>query len=308
VAAPSVRVHRWRGEAAVTLGAGELEATFLPEVGMVGAALRWRGLDLVAFPGGPRATRAHHTNGLPLLHPWANRLAARRYVAAGHPVDLRRLDLHTDSNGLPMHGTMLGRPGWEIVALDAGRRSARLQATFDYGADPDALAAFPFPHVITVDAGLEARQLAVTTTIRPTSGPVPIAFGWHDYFQVPGRRSTWQLRLPARDRLALDRRMIPTGAEQRERAGDERIGDRIVDQGYALGDDRRFALAGRGVHIDVEFDAGYSFGQVWIPPGRTFACIEPMTAPANALRTGDHAIATPDEPYSASYAVRPRAI
>jgi galactose mutarotase-like enzyme len=102
--------------------------------------------------------------------------------------------------------------------------------------------------------------------------------------------------------------MIPTGAEERERAEDEPIGDRTVDQGYALADDRRFALAGRGVHIDVELDAGYSFGQVWIPPGRTFACIEPMTAPTNALRTGDHATATPEEPYSATYALRPRTI
>ncbi len=149
-------------------------------------------------------------------------------------------------------------------------------------------------------------RLAVTTTIRATTGPVPVAFGWHDYFQLPGPRAAWRLRLPAREHLAVDRRMIPTGVEQLERAEDEPIGDRTFDDGYALGPDRRFALTGRGVHIDVELDAGYSFGQIWVPPGRTFACLEPMTAPANALRTGDHATATPEEPYSATFVVRPR--
>ena len=50
---------------------------------MVGAALGWRDHDLVALRGGVRTVATRHTSGLPLLHPWANRLARRRYVAAG---------------------------------------------------------------------------------------------------------------------------------------------------------------------------------------------------------------------------------
>src|SRR4029079_16829169 len=88
VALPAVRVHRWRGAAAVTLAAGAVEATFLPELGMTGVSLRWQGQEMVAVPGGPSALRGSHTAGLPLLHPWANRLAGRRYVAAGTAVDL----------------------------------------------------------------------------------------------------------------------------------------------------------------------------------------------------------------------------
>ena len=71
--------------------------------------------ELVVLRGRcPGRRPAGHTGGLPLLHPWANRLARRRYVAAGVAVDLRGLDLPTDDNGLPMHGTMVGRPGWEV--------------------------------------------------------------------------------------------------------------------------------------------------------------------------------------------------
>jgi galactose mutarotase-like enzyme len=305
VAGPTVRVQRWRGAAAVTLGAGDVEATFLPELGMVGASLRWRGHELVAFPGGPRATARGSTNGLPLLHPWANRLASRRYVAAGAAVDLRRLPLPTDGNGLPIHGTMIGRSGWEIVALDAGRRAARLQAQFDYGARPELLAAFPFPHVVEIDAEVDARQLTVITIVRPRDGPVPVAFGWHDYFQLPGPRPTWQLRLPVREHLALNRRMIPTGPRTTQAAEDQPIGTRTFDDSYALDADRRFVLAGAGVRLEAELDAGYPYFQIWVPPGRRFACIEPMTAPTNALASDSYALATPDAPYTATYTLRP---
>jgi aldose 1-epimerase len=305
VAGPTVRVERWRGAAAVALAAGPLLARFLPELGMVGVSLRWQDQELLAVPGGPAAAARGSTTGLPLLHPWANRLASRRYVAAGRAVDLRRVALHTDGNGLPIHGTMLGRAGWEIVALDAGRRAARLQARFDYGARPELLAAFPFPHVVEIDAALDERQLTVTTVVRPATGPVPVAFGWHDYFQLPGPRRSWRLRLPACEHLGLDRRMIPTGRRAPQAAQDEPIGTRTFDDGYALGPDRRFALSGGGVHLDVELDAGYPFAQIWVPPGRRFACIEPMTAPTNALRSDSSALATPDAPYSATYSLRP---
>jgi aldose 1-epimerase len=298
----AIRVHRWRGAAAVTLTAGDLTATFLPDVGMLGASLAWQGHELVALPQG---ISGGHTTGLPLLHPWANRLAGRRYVAAGQAVDLRRLSLHTDSNGLPIHGTMLGRSGWTIVSMAGGRRQARFAAHFDYGAQPELLAAFPFRHVVAVTVVLGGGELAVTTTVRPSDGPVPVSFGWHPYFQLPGRRSTWRLTLPERDELVLNARSIPTGRRVHRAAEAEPIGERTADTGFAFAAERRFALESRGVRLDVAFDAGYRFGQLWVPPGRRFCCIEPMTAPTNALLSDGYALATPDAPYSATYTLRP---
>ena len=304
---PTVRVHRWRSAAAVTLRAGDLEATFLPELGMTGVSLRWQGQELVAVPRGTRALTGGHTTGLPLLHPWANRLAGRRYVALGKAVDLRRLPLPTDANGLPMHGTMLGVAGWTIASMEAGRRSARLQARFDYAGSFLDLAAFPFPHVVEIDAAVDGRQLVVSTVVRPLEGPVPVAFGWHDYFQLPGPRRTWRLGMPACEHLVLNRRMIPTGRRTAQAAEDAPIGDRTFDDGYALGDDRRFVLTGGGVRLEIELDSGYPYAQIWVPAGRPFACIEPMVAPANALASESYALATPDAPYAATYAVRPTA-
>ena len=124
-------------------------------------------------------------------------------------VDLDGLDLPTDDNGLPIHGTMTAETGWEMVAVEPGALTAR----FDYGARPDLLRAFPFPHTITIEAALDDTSLSVTTTVRPTSDrPVPVAFGWHPYLRLPrSPRRSWRLLLPTCEHLELDERGLPTG-------------------------------------------------------------------------------------------------
>ena len=70
------------------LEAGALTATFLPDVGMTGVSLRYRGESTSPCPVGSPTCGPGGTGGLPLLAPWANRLASRRYRAAGVAVDL----------------------------------------------------------------------------------------------------------------------------------------------------------------------------------------------------------------------------
>ena len=79
-------VHSFAGEPAITLVAGPTELTLLPEVGLLGASLRHRGLEYLDLHGGADAARGGHTTGLPLLAPWANRLGSDTYRAAGRKV------------------------------------------------------------------------------------------------------------------------------------------------------------------------------------------------------------------------------
>jgi hypothetical protein len=98
--------------AAITLVSDELEATFVPELNMLGTSLRMGGEEYLALPGGVGAYRRQHTTGLPLLAPWANRLGDLVYRSGRARVDLEGLPLHTDGNGLPIHGTLSARdPG-----------------------------------------------------------------------------------------------------------------------------------------------------------------------------------------------------
>lgn len=292
---------RSRGEPAVILRSGDLSTTFLPNLGLTGVSLRYRGGEYLAVPGGLDTLRAGGSAGIPLLAPWANRLAARRYRAAGVSVDLKGMRLGTDDHGLPIHGLLLGRSHWSV-----GRLATRGDtAAFDASIDLDA-PAFPFPHRIDVRVRAREAQLTIDTTVTATGRRrVPIAFGWHPYLRVPGTpRALWRLRLPSREHRALDARSIPTGASTREPAEDEPVGRRTFDDLYGLGRDRRFAFVGedrRGVQMRCV--DGYPFAQVWVPAGRSFGALEPMAAPTNALVEQTTPLVPPGGSFTASFAL-----
>jgi galactose mutarotase-like enzyme len=291
LAEPSVAGETIEGFAAVTLRAGELSASFMPTLGMVGASLRHAGEELLDRRAGLRAYRdTGAVMGLPLLHPWANRLDAFSYTWHGRHVVLPDGPplVRCEEHGLPIHGLLAAHPGWS-ARTEADAERARLRARLDVRAFPDVLAAFPFPHSLTIDAVLTAQRLTLTTTVRPNGGaPVPIAFGHHPYFTLPGApRERWRVSLPARRHLALDARGLPTGAATPEAPARFALRDRAFDDGYdGIAAGAAFAVEGGGRRVTVTHDAGYPIAQIYSPAGAPFICFEPMTAPVNALRTG----------------------
>jgi len=288
--------------AGVTISSGSLEATFLPQLGMLGSSLRHRGEELLALPGGLDGYRKGNVTGLPLLAPWANRLGARRYEVEGIVVDLEGLDLTTDEHGLPIHGTMTAQPGWELVAVSRHSLAAR----FDFGTNPDLMASFPFPHELRIEASVEATTLRVDTTLAPTGDrSVPVSFGYHPYLRLPGAlRANIRLRLPERRHVELDGRQLPTGRADVEEAEDGPVGTRTFDDLYELGDDRQLALTGAGRRLVLELGDGYGHAQVFTPPAAESICLEPMTAPVNALLVGGCALAPPGTSFTARFSLR----
>src|SRR3954471_24389988 len=106
----------------LTLTAGDLEATFVPDAGMVGSSLRHRGEELLGQRGGLAAYVAQRkTMGIPLLYPWANRLSRRRFEVAGREVaiDPEATPLRLDARGLPMHGLLTAASGWRVERHEA---------------------------------------------------------------------------------------------------------------------------------------------------------------------------------------------
>jgi hypothetical protein len=170
------------GFAALTLegdARGGLEAVFVPEAGMVCCSLRHRGEELLGQRNGLRAYVDHYsTMGIPFLHPWANRLGADRFELAGRRVDLSLpgLPLKRDGAGLPIHGLLSAAPGWRVerhVELEGG---GMLAASFDFGAYPHLLEAFPFPHLVEIEATLVEGSLEIATSVTATADVgVPIA-------------------------------------------------------------------------------------------------------------------------------------
>jgi aldose 1-epimerase len=289
---------------------GQLDATFVPGAGMICCSLRHRGEELLAQVGS-LAEYEHdgHTMGIPLLYPWANRLAAFEYEAAGRtvqvPHDPTRIQL--ESHGLPIHGVIGGRQAWEVTRApgpDGGALTARLR--WDDSV-PELLEVFPFRHELAYEARLEGGRLQLDLTVHANGAdPVPLAFGFHPYIALPDApRERWQVELPAMRRLALDAHQIPTGPDRVLEAQRFALAEREFDDSFdQLSEPSRFAVEAGGRRVEVEFADGYPCAQVFAPLNATCICFEPMAAPPNALRSGaELRLLTPGASARASFSI-----
>ncbi len=196
-----------------------LEAAFAPGVGMIGCSLRHEGEELLGQRGGlAKYADTGSSMGIPLLHPWANRLDGLEYEAEGVAVriDPDRSPVRLDPNGLPIHGLVTASRYWEVTGADADADAATLSARLPFADHPELLAGFPFPHELLVEVRLAGDVLSMRTRLRPTGEiAVPVAFGYHPYLRLPGEpREAWEVTLPVRAHAELDDRGIPTGAAE----------------------------------------------------------------------------------------------
>jgi aldose 1-epimerase len=303
------------GFAALTLeGAarGGLEAVFVPEAGMICCSLRHRGEELLGQRNGLRAYVDHYsTMGIPFLHPWANRLGADRFEVGGRGVDLtlQDLPLKRDGEGLPMHGLLSAAAGWRVerhLELDGG---GMLAASFDFGAYPHLLEAFPFPHRVEIEATLVEGSLEIATSVIATADvAVPIAFGFHPYLRLPGvPRADWILEAPVRERLVLDDRGLPTGEREPIAIEPGPLGERTYDDAFlAPPPGTAFSLIAPDRRLELRMDSGYPFSQIFAPADTDAVAIEPMTAPTNALLTDgpELTFVPPGETFGAAFSIQ----
>jgi galactose mutarotase-like enzyme len=289
------------------LSSESLEATFVPSAGMVCSSLRHRGEELLGQRGGLDAYVAERsTMGIPLLHPWANRLGERRFEVAGSEVDLDAAEPppSTDPNGLPIHGLLSAARGWEVLRHEGGA----VEAAFDFTAQPGLMDAFPFPHTLLLEAGLEGSTLTVALTVAAAGNvPVPVSFGFHPYLRLPGvERREWRVEVPVGQHLLLDDRMLPSGEREPVRIDTGPLGDRTFDDAFdAPPAGRAFALSGGGRRVELALGAGYPYSQVYAPDDDDVVAFEPMTAPANALVSGgdDLPLIAPGEDFGAVFSI-----
>ncbi len=289
----AIRETRREGFAALELlSPAGLTATLVPDAGMVCASLRLGGRELLGQRRGLAAyAREGATMGIPLLYPWANRLARYGYAFGGVRVAIPQGAgwVADDGQGLPIHGLVPAWLRWQVTARQAAAAGARLGAELDSSRLPELAAAFPFPHRLSTEIALCGDTLEITTTLRAgAAGPVPVAFGYHPYFRLPDLpRSQWEVKVPARRRARLDARLLPTGASEPWSLAPGPLGDRVLnDLLPELEPDPVFALAGAGWQVEVAFGPAYPVAVVWAPADDDVVCFEPMTAPTNPFEGG----------------------
>ncbi len=289
---------------AIADASSELRAEFVPGAGMLCSRLAWGAVNLIAENEGVAEYAARgKTMGIPLLYPWANRLADREYtigaLTARLPDD--QSVIAVDGNGLPIHGVVPALMRWAVIDAGASRVRARLAWDAALGSAFDC---FPFAHTVDYEAALADRCLTIGVSVTAGDDRVPVSFGFHPYLAPGGPRARYAVSLPAMRHLELDARSLPTGAGAAQDAANFELAGSTFDDGYdGLAPGARFEVAGERRRVTLTFAEGYPCAQVYAPQGRDFICFEPMSTHTNALALGAAPLLAAGESWSAKFAL-----
>lgn len=289
----------------IELTSDGLRASFAQTANMVLHSLTLGGRELLAQRNGLDGyVERGSTMGVPLLHPWANRLGGLTYTAAGREVVLNPDSglFKQDPSGLPIHGAWPTLLQWDVV-----EEGASLLARLEWDPAHPAFELFPFAHRLEYRARADATSIEIALALEPTEDTaVPVSFGFHPYLRIPGgARESAEVTLPVRRALVADDSLLPTGETESFEHGTRRLGDTDWDHEFAELDDLpRFVLRGEESEISLTFLRGYRFAHVFAPLDADFVCFEPMTAPTNALATGaDLPVVAPGDRYEAAFEI-----
>lgn len=275
--------------------ARHVQVSIVPSIGNLAYEMKVGGKDVLWFPHRTLAEFKAKPSlcGIPFLAPWANRLDqdafwanGKKYLLDGDLGNLRR-----DGNGKPIHGLLAFSSAWKIAAMDADARDAHVTSRLEFWRYPDLMAQFPFAHAIEMTYRLRDGVLEVETVLENLSNaPMPVAVGYHPYFQVPGApRDSWKAHMPAREHVELTKDLIPTGERRPAAHPDPQplAGAQLDDvfTNLVRGQDGRseFWVEGGGARVSVTYGPLYKVAVVYAPAGRDFICFEPMAALTNAF-------------------------
>ncbi|WP_210479648.1 aldose 1-epimerase family protein [Naasia sp. SYSU D00948] len=255
--------------------------------------------------------RALRVGGVPLVHeypddltppygagivlvPWPNRVRDARWTLNGKE---QRLDVTEPSTGNATHG-LLRNTGYR--ATDRSDAAVTLSATV-----------FPqhgYPFLLETSVRYELTPSGIQVThgiVNAGADPAPVALGAHPYFRVgdiPSEELTVTVR--ASSWFPVDDRFIPTGREPVEGTENDLRGgvplrgaslnSAFTDLELMDGAYRHVLTAPDGSATEVWGDEDFAYVQVFTQPAFTglsgtelAVALEPMTAPANALQTGE---------------------
>ena len=205
--------------------------------------------------------------GNPVLFPSPGPLADDRFTRDGR------------SGSMKQHGFARNR-AWKVIDTKATR-----EVTLELASDDATRAVYPWDFVARLRYALAGTTLTIETTVaNDGASPMPFALGFHPYFHVPDADKA-RARIPTRATRAFDnvtKQTIDVRATEPIDLTAKEVDLHLVDH------EANSATLHRGDDAIV-VTASPDFGRwvIWTLAGKDFVCLEPWTAAANALNTGE---------------------
>lgn len=189
---------------------------------------------------------------------------------------------HLFSDGTAIHGLLYNK-SFDILDEQADDTGGSVSMEYFYKKDDPG---YPFDYSCQVKYTLHAENvLEVTTTvINHDKSPIPLADGWHPYFQLGGKANDWLLQFHSSAMVEFDERLVPTGhLSQYETFKDPTpLGDTFLDNCFTLKPGIVSAACeiynpGTGLGVSFFPDPTYPYLQIYTPATRDSIAIENLS-------------------------------
>lgn len=241
----------------------------VPERG--GMVTRWQvnGQDVLYLDAERFANPALSVRGgIPILFPICGNLPDNTYTWEGQPYTLKQ---HGFARDLP----------WEVtdqVTQNQGSLTLRLTS------NPQTRAVYPFEFELTFTYMLSDRALSTHQRYTNRSAvPMPFSAGFHPYFQVSDK-TRLEFDIPATRFLDQITKTVHPFNGNFDFEQDE------IDVAF-IGVSRQTATVrdrSQALQLRLDYSNLFSTLVFWTVKGKDYYCLEPWTAPRNALNSGEH--------------------
>lgn len=205
--------------------------------------------------------------GIPILFPICGNLPDNTYTHKGQSYTLKQ---HGFARDLP----------WEVTDQ---RTQDAASITLVLSSNDQTRTAYPFDFQVAFTYQLEGNSLRIEQRITNQSGEsMPFSVGLHPYFSAPDKT---QLKFTIPSTEFQDQRTKTTHAF----SGDFDLNQDEIDVYFQQlsGQSTTVTDLGRQLQVDLAWnDAHYGTLVFWTVKGKDFYCVEPWSAPRNALNTG----------------------
>jgi galactose mutarotase-like enzyme len=203
--------------------------------------------------------------GNPVLFPSPGPLAGDRFTRGGREGVMKQ------------HGLARQRP-WTVAERTPSA------VTLGLASDASTAPEMPWAFALSLRYELEEGRVRMTQRVENRDAvAMPYALGFHPYFLVPDAEKG-RVTIPTRATRGWDN----VAKREVAVAGPVRIDTAEIDLHLKDHGEARASLElGDGSRIVVSGSPAFARWVIWAVPGKDFVCLEPWTAPANALNTGE---------------------
>lgn len=211
--------------------------------------------------------------GVPILFPICGNLPDNQYTYQGQTYTLKQ---HGFGRDLP----------WQVTDRQT---QDGVHLTLELSSNDQTRAVYPFAFRVVFTYRLQGNSLEIRQRyLNLSNQPMPFSMGLHPYFYVADKTQL-AFEIPAtqfQDQITQETHAF---SGEFDWSADE------IDVAFKPLSSQVARVVDRDRHIQLtlEFDPSHSTLVFWTVKGKDYYCLEPWSAPRNALNTGNHRITLP---------------